>query len=738
MELDPELLKQLTATFNIELEEQSQVMTDGLLLLEKNNLDDDLYNQTVASIFRAAHNIKGAARSLGIKDIGEIAHHIETLFSAIQKKEIELKPEIINICLAGVDKMRLAMDAFMNKTLLPFNLEEFLLTLSEVVSAKSSSPAAVKTMPSEKKLEAKAKNKPTQHESIRVSIENLERVSALMEEIQINKITMDEHYLKLSELVNKTKNFNQLWKQTLATLKPHFQKLDDNIPKLTYACNDEIIDIQQSLFALHKTLRAKTNDFAILSNSLQDEIRRLRLVPAATLFQTLPLAVRDLAQQLNKSVALDIKGDDVKMDKMVLDGLKDPLLHLIRNALDHGIEEANERHKLGKPDQARISINIIDEGDEILISLTDDGAGIDTKKILETALNKNIIDKSAVSNMNENDILELIFRPGFSTSKTITDVSGRGVGLDVVKTNLVDLKGRVSVKTEINKGTTFYLRVPLTLSSERGLLITAGGQPFVIPTNSVERVSVLMPHQIFDVEGGQAVMLDDHPVSLRHLTDILHLEKRERAVTERLPIIFIKKSAHLLALLVDEIIGEREMVIKPLQAPLLNITAVSGGTLSGSGQVIIVLNSNDLINTALHMGQVSHINAAETMTSEDARPHILVVDDSITTRTLEQNILENKGYKVTVAVNGSDAWNILQEQKFSLVVTDISMPLMDGFTLTERIKQTQSLQDIPVIIVTSLGSDAEKKRGIEVGANAYIVKNEFESGVLLEMIEQFI
>ncbi len=749
MDLDPDLLKELISIFKSELSEQSQVMTEGLLKLEKNNLSDDEYHKTIDAIFRSAHNIKGASKGIGVTDVGDISHHLETLFSSFRDKTKTVTPDIIDICLDAVDKLELAMQAYIEKTPLPFDLQTILNGLAQgsvgqaVASTTVSKPSTVaskvakpkKIAPEDRQLESSVGSR----ESIRVSIDNLDRVSALMEEIQVNKIAIGENYKKFSNIALKIKKLDKIWKESQVDSACLDYASSDSQKKMLGMGNDEVIEIQTSTEQLNKIMQTRLNELTLLSNSLQDEIRMLRLVPANTLFRNFPRLVRSLAHDLHKKVELEIKGDDVKMDKMVLESLYDPLIHLLRNAIDHGIESLEVRNKNGKTNTPMISMNVVDEGNEILITIHDNGAGIDISKVKKTAESKNILSTTEMNLMQERDILDLIFRPGFSTKDIITSVSGRGIGLDVVKSNITDIKGSVSVETELGKGTTFYLRVPLTLSSERGLMVRAYGQSFVIPTSSIERVLTLNPQEVVEVEASQAVMLDGIPIPLRTLATLLDLKKADVVRSQQVSIVVIKKGWHTLALLVDEIMGEFEIVIKPLQSPLTNMNCIAGGTLSSSGSVIIVLNTSDIIKTALDAGRSARVALDENSTVRiESKPHVLVVDDSITTRALEQNILENKGYKVTVAVNGKDAWELLQRQAFALLITDINMPIMDGFSLTERVKQNEKLRDLPVVIVTSLGSDAEKKRGIEVGANAYIVKNEFESDALLEIVSQLI
>lgn len=737
MSMNPEVLRKLLQIFREELAEQLQTITNGLLKLEKGDLSIEESDKVIEIIFRSAHNIKGAARGVGVKNVGDIAHQIETLFSDIQRRKLESSPAIIDLCLEAVDNMRAAMDAFTQNTPLPFDLNDILSRLANGETGETSKTDSRKPEYSKKNTDNN-KTSPAilkEYETIRVSIDSLDRITALMEEIQVNKISIEDHYSDIAKLSIKTKQMIHVWKQLGYTIN----NTENNEPlqKLYHSNTINVCDVTNISQQLQKSMRESINELAILSDALQEELRMLRLMPASALLHTLPRTARDISQELGKRIELSITGDAVKMDKLILEGLQNPLMHLLRNAIDHGIESEDVRRSLGKPVIGKIQIHVQDEGDQILISVSDDGGGIDVKQIAAIAENKNIFNKSTLDKMSPADILELVFRPGFSTKEIITDVSGRGIGLNVVKENIANLKGQVTITSEIGKGTTFHLRVPLTLASERGLLIKCVDELFVIPTSIVERVLLLKASDIIDIEASQAIVLNEHPIPLRSLADVLgftyHSSKQEQ-----FPIVVLRKEKNAVALLVSEIIGEREIVVKPLQAPLDHILSVAGGTLSGNGQAIIVLNTNDLINTALQLKKAAHIVTQDSTDKTAARIHILVVDDSITTRTMEKNILESRDYQVTVAVNGKEAWDLLQKQKFSILITDINMPVMDGFTLTENVKKHEKLHDLPVIIVTSMDSEEEKKRGIEVGADAYIVKSQFESEALLEIVEQLV
>ncbi len=736
MSLDPELLKQLMETFKSELVEQTQIITNGLLELEKTQSVEE-HTKTIEAIFRSAHNIKGTSRSLGITHVDQISHAIETLFSTFKNNSSIVPANIIDLCLEAVDKINSAMQSFLLNEPLSFDLSDLLNRLKNNEADKTSVVNSVKqtkkTQVSTTKDADVLKN-----ETIRVGIDQIDRISALMEEMQVNKIAIDDHYNDLSKLHNKSVQFDQTWRKLSIAIKNSENISDDDLPGIFNSSSDQIYEMQNQMDQMYKNMRGRINELSTLSNAMQEEIRMLRLVPAANLFSTLPRYVRDMSHAMNKEIELTISGDDIKMDKVVLDGIKDPIIHILRNAVDHGIEDEKTRKTKGKPAVGHININIEEKENQVLIYIKDDGAGIDKKKIEDVILSKNLLTNSEFEKMGDDEIFDFIFHPGFSTKEIITDISGRGVGLNVVKTNLESLKGDVKITTEINQGTTFCLSVPFTVTSERGLMVKCGGEILVLPSTNVAKVFTIKPDDINEVQGTNVVMLDQHPVMLHTLASILSLSKTEMSIKSNLSVIIIKKDWHLVGFLVDEVIGEREIIIKPLQYPFTKIPCVAGGTLSGSSRIIVVLDPGDLIEKSLNIGKSAPISFTTEKIEAPGRPHILVVDDSITTRTLEKHVLESKNYQVTVAVDGQEAWDLLQKQKFSLLITDVTMPIMDGFTLTEHVKKSANTNYLPVIIVTSLGSDAEKKRGIEVGADAYIVKSEFESGALLEIVSQLV
>lgn len=741
--LDQELMRLLIDTFAVELDEQLQVIVDGLLVLEK-GVTADVQRDTLENIFRAAHNIKGAARGVEVSDVADIAHHLESLFAVLKRDNIHPDGAVTDLALESLDAMRQAMAVFGTEQPPGFDKEKLIARLQGGVAGIEGLPPAAEPAPEAAPAAAEAASvadaasepakpaeaalqqaKPAAGDSadvVKINLDKLENLAAMMEELQVTKIEMDDHLASMQRL--------RLGVQALSSGRELTQDWFRR-------SRDAIAELELASARMHREMRSSTSRLGILVESMQDSVRMMRLVPVATLLRPMVRSVRDIARELEKKVGFEIVGDDIEIDRVVLDGVRDPLMHLLRNALDHGIELPHQRLARGKPEQGRLRVSVSSEGSQIVMIVEDDGEGVSEQKIAASARKKKLVSEAELAAMGRDEILGLIFRPGFSSKEIITSISGRGVGLDVVVANLRKLKGSVQLETTEGAGTRFILRLPITLATDHGVLVRAGGAVFAIPTSSVDRVMEIRPDQIIEVEASHAILHRGRSVPLRDLAATLELESLEPAGGKVLPLIVVSKGWDSVAFLVDEVIGEREIVVKPLRPPLYSVRNVTGGTLTGSGEVIMVLNPADLVDSGLR----SNLAQLPSQLCEDGTvqaPRVLVVDDSITTRTLEKSILEHAGYKVTVAVDGKQAWLLLQEQEFELVVTDVEMPQMNGFELTELIKQSERYRRLPVIIVTSLANEADRQRGIEVGAEAYIVKGQFETRVLLDVVEQLI
>jgi two-component system chemotaxis sensor kinase CheA len=500
-------------------------------------------------------------------------------------------------------------------------------------------------------------------------------------------------------------------------------------------------DSAMHLLEIDQAMNQDHLQLSMVSRELQDGVRRVRMLPFATILGGFQRMVRDLARQHKKEMIFNVIGEDVELDKRVLEAIKDPIMHLLRNAVDHGIEPPAQREQQGKPRVGTIVITAEQLGKNILVCVSDDGGGLDFEAIRESIARRGVLD---VDSLTEADLREAIFQSGVSTSPIITDISGRGVGLDVVRRNVEALRGTVDVRSVSGKGTTFTLTLPMRLASSRGLLMRAAGETYAIPLNNILKIEACTPQEVISLEGQDTIRYGGEPLTLVRLSDVLELPPHGGGQEngDEILVVIVAAAERRMAFAIDELVGEQEMVIKSLGKQLSRVGGVAGATVLGNRQVVLVLNPSDLIKLAMRGKRRSVLDALvmdESVTAERRQREILVVDDSITTRTLEKNILEAAGYTVRLATDGQEALSdITLAGVPDLIVTDVAMPRMNGFELTRHIKGDEHTGGTPVILVTSLDSDEDKARGIEVGADAYIVKSGFDQDNLLETIAQLI
>ena len=464
------------------------------------------------------------------------------------------------------------------------------------------------------------------------------------------------------------------------------------------------------------------------------------MLPFSSLTDIFPRFVRELARDQDKPVELKIEGGGIEVDRRILEAMKDPLVHLLRNCIDHGIEQPAERARKGKPPQGTISLAMsqIDSGKmEILVA--DDGAGVDAAQVMAAARKLGLVSAEAAEALGQAEALALVFQSGISTSPMITDVSGHGLGLAIVREKVERLGGTVALETQADAGTAFRIVLPLSIATFRGILVRLGEQVFVLPASGVERVVRLAEQDIRTVENRETVPLDGQPASLVDLGDVLEMPRRGggRVAGGSLHAVVLGAGAARVAFWVDEVLGEQEVLVKALGRQLARVRNVTGASVLATGRVAVVLNLPDLMKSAARQAAPARAPAAEVPV--DAQPRsILVVEDSITSRSLLKNILESAGYRVATAVDGVDAYTMLKSSTFDLVVSDVEMPRMDGFELTSKVRSEARLAELPIVLVTALESREHRERGIDVGANAYIVKSSFDQGNLLEVIGRLI
>jgi two-component system chemotaxis sensor kinase CheA len=483
-----------------------------------------------------------------------------------------------------------------------------------------------------------------------------------------------------------------------------------------------------------------------VAKELVGGVRSLRLLPLSTIFHLFPRMVRDIARSQAKEVQLIIEGEDTTADKRLIEEMKDPLMHMIRNSLDHGIEPPAERERLGKPRVATIRLKAYQTASNIVLEVTDDGRGLDLEVIKNTVLKKKLCSPEALGTMTPAEVCDLVFRSGFSTSTFVSDVSGRGVGLDVVRANVERLKGSIQIDSVLGKSCTFRVQLPLTMATARVLIVGVGGMKYAIMVESVESTQLVNRREIFTMEGQGTVVVDNRPLSVAWLLNLLELqgadpgevqEKSRSALTgATIPCVILAMGSERLGLLVDQLLDEQEIVLKTQSKMLQRVRNVSGATILGTGEVCILLNPQDLIKS-MRRREVA-IQSATTAEEAGEKKLILMAEDSLTTRTQLKRILEGDGYEVVTAVDGLDAYNKMDTRPFDALVSDIMMPNMSGLELTAKVRQHTKYRELPIILVTSLASEEDRQRGLEAGANAYITKPAFDQKILLETLGRLI
>ncbi|MBP8125239.1 MAG: hybrid sensor histidine kinase/response regulator [Caldilineaceae bacterium] len=750
--------EELRAIFHSESEEHLHGLDEGLLFLETNLT----HAATLQELFRHAHNLKGTARMLGLEDLGSIAHHFEDVLGAAQRGERVLAPPEISHLSHYIDPMRqLALHA-VNGSVAQVDVDDVLRQLqgtteqetpptqptiippdppTQTVQPVFEPPVAAPIMapPPQPVANPTAQPAPvrSQLDTIRVTSQKLDALMTQIGELVVTNIRLSRRMAEMDEMVAAFEEWGRAEKSTTPRAS---QDLEADNPLA-----QGIAEMGQRMTTTRNRVYEDVTRLNQVVDGLEETVRSVRLVPAATLFGQFSRMVRELARDLGKVVDLVVEGGETEVDKRVVEELKDPLMHMLRNAVDHGIELPAQREGLGKAATAKVTLRAYQTASAVVIEVCDDGRGLDLEAIRRTALRARLFTQEQLDAMTEEQLHQLIFRPGFSTNSIVTDVSGRGVGMDVVHTNVVNLKGDIKVFATPDLGTTVRITVPLSLASVHSLILRTGGHMYALPIDRVEALYEVRPVDIFEIAGQPAARLGEKTVSLARLTDLLELPLLPKAKGEseaNHPCVVLDIEGNRLGLLVDELIDEQEVVLKPLNGLLHRVRNVSGATILGDGAVCIVLNPWDLVRSALSRTGPTRSLAQAPAAVEIQPPQsyrVLLAEDSITTRIQERRILEQAGYTVTVAVDGMDAWEkFMSAGPFHALISDVEMPRLDGFGLAARVRQDKKWQELPIILVTSLVSDADKKRGIDVGANAYIVKSTFDQKVLLDTLRRLV
>lgn len=733
------------ARFVDEAREHCATISEGLLALDSTPGDVEAIN----ALFRSAHTIKGAARMMKVLGVSELAHRMEDVLDGARSSRIPFTRALSQLLFKGVDGLLAMLDKVNagEQPEAPLELREALVQAAAsgeppkpaaepLAAASAGEPpkaaAPPTTLTEEQHKGALATGHMRSHEYLRVHADKLDDLIRLMGEIisEHGRFRKDVQHLK--DITADTE------RHLLAVAKgqsnPPEKGPGGSGARRRSAGNGAALQL-----SLRQTMRSVTDAVLMqehLIGELQETSLKLRMLPLSTLFAPLRRTVWDMSQEFGKDIDFVVQGEETELDRKITERIGDPLMHMIRNALDHGLESPEERVAAGKPPRGNITLSAFYDGGCVTIALSDDGQGLSADRIREKALAKRLYSEESLARMSRAEIYNIIFLPGFSTSPVITDVSGRGVGMDVVRRNIVEeLKGTISIETKEGQGTSFLLRLPLNLAVFPLFLVSAGGLICALPATSIVEMLAIARGEIIEILDKRAIRLREQIVPLEDLAAILKFTGQAPAQAGNALVVIVRDGQEKLGLLVDEILGREEMVVKPLPPHMKNLRLVTGGTIGSGNSIINVLHVPELIRQAHGLADVGRMAADK---DEERGATILVVDDSINTREIERSILEAYGYTVETAEDGQEAYDRTRNELFDLVITDVEMPRMDGFTLTEALRADPRYRNVPVVIVTSREKEEDKRRGITVGADAYIVKRAFDQSNLLDTVKSLI
>jgi two-component system chemotaxis sensor kinase CheA len=753
--MDIEFQKRLLAIFRDETKEHLAAISDGLLALEK-AVEPEMRQKVLEIVFREAHSLKGAARSVGMSGIESLSHALEGVFAGIKRREVAFTPVLFDLLHRATDEI--AGMILADETGRPAAGESSHTQLiARLNQAAKSSPSPVsETVPPREVQETLPAGKSAVSDTVRISAAKLDSLLRQAEEMLTAKQAGRQRARELKEISADLAAWQKEWKK----LRPALGKLS-KLQRTTVAGKNEdksfadmdrllafcewshaaVKSLEHKVSALDK---ARANDRHVqegMVDSIVNELKGVLMLPCSTVLGLLTRMARDLARERGKDAELAIAGESVEIDKRVLEELKDPLIHLVRNCIDHGLEKADERKRRNKPATGTIRIGIaLKDSNLVEFIVSDDGRGIDTAAVAAAAVRQGIMTQDQAKRMERDELLGVSFASGLSTAPLITDISGRGLGLTIVREKVEKLGGTVTVTSEPHKGTSFRMVVPLTLSTCRGIHVAVGEQTFIIPSSGVEQVARIDRNALKTVENRDTVELDGEALSFVLLSDVLQLPRMERSTEDAgmIPLFVTGSGARRIAFGVDDVLDEHEVLVKSLGPQLARVCNIAGATVLGTGKVVAILHPGDLMKSAVKESFAPAAAAYKGEPREAERRSVLIAEDSITARTLLKNILDAAGYLTVTAVDGIDALTQLRTHGIDLVVSDVDMPRMSGFELTAKIRSLREFDDLPVVLVTSLDSREDRERGIEVGASAYIVKSSFDQSNLLDVVKRLI
>ncbi len=759
--------------FKMEGETQCAVLTSGLLELEGAHSPGN-----IEPLMRAAHSLKGAARIVQLDAIVKVAHAMEDCFIEAGEGRLTLSP-------GHVDKLLEGVDFFKKLSALPENemqtcLNENTAMLAELAKAytsmkngsfkpdfpsvsTTSEPVSVPATAISSSPQVPQSPNPAIAKSPNLQISKSSHPSIppspVPEQDAIVRIAADKMNRLMGMAAESLVGVKRLqgFEKKILSHKKRLLEISTLIDQL----EQEYVDSEHvtGIIGILKELQQKHNEYYReyteyfsdfsehsrtmdnFSDNLYREVVSCRMRPFIEGVRDFPRAVRDLSRSLGKKVTLQISGEAIPVDKDVLDKMNAPLNHLIRNAIDHGIETPETRIKAGKNETGTVCITARHWDGMLYVSISDDGKGIDIDRLRVKAIDKHLVTPEIAAKLSEAELLEFMFLPGFSTAQQVTEISGRGVGLDVVQTMAQEVHGMIKVETNIGKGSSFNLQVPVSLSIMSALVTEISGEPYAFPLMRIDHLLHLPKSQILTLESRQYVKYEGKNIGLVSAAQVLGFEQKRKDHEDSIHVVIISDRLNQYAIFVDNFIGEFKLVVRPLDPRLGKISDISSSALMEDGSPLLILDVDDMvrsIDNILNGGRLLGIGETGIIGTASAKKRILVVDDSITVREVERNLLKNNGYEVEVAVDGAEGWNAVRSRQYALVITDVDMPRMNGIELVSNIKKHERLHSMPVMIVSYKDMESDRLRGMEAGADYYLTKGSFHDNTLLEAVKNLI
>lgn len=740
----------LLELFSLEADAQTQVLSAGLLALERNPTQAD----QLEACMRAAPSLKGAARIVGVDAGVSVSHVMEDCLVSAQENRLYLQPEHIDALLQGTDLlMRIATPG---NDVGPADVEAYVALMERLLDpsqapvnvAPSPEPApVVEELPPEPEPAPPVNSEPPRQGKrmteggervLRVTAERLNSLLDLSSKSLVETQRLKPYLASLQRL-------KRIQSQGIRALDTLDGQLKTQV--LSLEAQEALADTRRLLSeaqALLAEKHAELDEFGWQAGQraqvLYDTALACRMRPFADVLAGQVRMVRDLGRSLGKQVRLEIEGEKTQVDRDVLEKLEAPLTHLLRNAVDHGIEMPEQRLLAGKPAEGLIRLRASHQAGLLVLELSDDGNGVDLERLRGTIVDRHLSPVETALRLSEEELLTFLFLPGFSLRDTVTEVSGRGVGLDAVQHMVRQLRGAVVLEQTAGQGSRFHLEVPLTLSVVRSLVVEVGEEAYAFPLAHIERMCDLAPDDIVQLEGRQHFWHEGRHVGLVAASQLLQ-RPAGQSPSETLKVVVIRERDTVYGIAVERFIGERTLVVLPLDDRLGKVQDISAGALLDDGSVVLIVDVEDMLRSVdklLNTGRLERIARRSQQTTEAPRKRVLVVDDSLTVRELQRKLLLNRGYEVAVAVDGMDGWNALRSEDFDLLITDIDMPRMDGIELVTLLRRDSRLQSLPVMVVSYKDREEDRRRGLDAGADYYLAKASFHDDALLDAVVELI